>query len=87
MKVSMNVKKEVNITKISLTAHCRDCFAFTLYDDKGDEVFENDGYVPDFLPGSDGDSIELDIDMDTGKILNWDLCVNKLQEYLDERDE
>ena len=31
-----------------------------------------DGYVPDFFPGDHGgDYMELDIELATGKILNW----------------
>ena len=33
---------------------------------------EYDGYVPDFFPGKHyGDYVQLEIDADTGKILNW----------------
>jgi hypothetical protein len=35
-------------------------------------VGEYDGYVPDFFPGQHfGDYVELEIDVDTGMILNW----------------
>lgn len=37
----------------------------------GEVVKETDGYVPDIVPGSFGDYIELDIDIDTGQIVNW----------------
>ena len=31
------------------------------------------GYVPEWMPGEHfGDYVELDIDVETGKILNWD---------------
>lgn len=38
----------------------------------GKETKNHDGYVPDFFPEEHyGDYIELDIDIDTGQILNW----------------
>lgn len=38
----------------------------------GKIVKENDGYVPAMMPGDHyGDYIELEIDIDTGMILNW----------------
>ena len=48
---------------LKISGKCSDCFSM-LMDGK-----EYDGYVPGFLGG--GDYIELDIDLDTGKILNW----------------
>lgn len=38
----------------------------------GKIVKDNDGYVPTMMPGDHyGDYIELEIDIDTGMILNW----------------
>lgn len=38
----------------------------------GDDFFEYSGYVPDFFPGNHyGDDIQLEIDLESGKILNW----------------
>ena len=40
----------------------------------GKNVKEYDGYVPDFMPETHyGDYVELEIDMDTGQILNWNV--------------
>lgn len=58
--------------KIKMTAKCSDCFSATLHDDKGKMIGDvYDGYVPDFIPGEYGDYVMLDIDVETGKILNW----------------
>lgn len=36
------------------------------------------GYVPNFMPGEhDGDYVHLEIDVETGKILNWVPPTNK----------
>jgi hypothetical protein len=38
----------------------------------GKHAGDYDGYVPDFFPGQHyGDYVKLDIDIDTGKIVNW----------------
>lgn len=56
---------------INITAKCSDMFAANLKED-GKIIGEYDGYVPDFMPGNHyGDYVELQIDIDTGKILNW----------------
>ena len=56
---------------ISINAKCSDLFSASLTND-GKHVGDYDGYVPDFMPGQHyGDYVELKIDVDTGKILNW----------------
>lgn len=37
----------------------------------GKDVKETDGYVPEIMPENGGDYIELEIDIDTGMLLNW----------------
>lgn len=46
----------------------------------GKEVKEHDGYVPKFMPEGGGDYISLEIDIDTGLIVNW---VKPTQKQLD----
>ena len=53
---------------IQLMAKCSDCCSIILIRD-GEKIAEHDGYVPNFLGG--GDYIELDINAETGQILNW----------------
>ena len=60
------------IEVISITAKCSDLFSATAKDATGKEVGQWDGYVPDIMPDDhDGDYILLDIDVNTGRILNW----------------
>lgn len=41
-------------------------------DENNNEVGERDDYVPDYFPEEHyGDYLELDIDVETGVILNW----------------
>ncbi len=56
---------------LRITAKCSDSFSATLDDGQGN-VVKYDGYVPEFMPGEHfGDYVELEIDADTGQILNW----------------
>ena len=57
---------------VSISAKCSDLFGATFYDENGTTIKEYDGYVPDFFPGKHwGDYVMLDIELATGKILNW----------------
>lgn len=56
---------------LKICAKCSGLFHAQLIED-GEEVSTHDGYVPSFMPGNhDGDYVELDIDIETGQILNW----------------
>lgn len=57
--------------KINISVKCSDMFSADLYvDDKFKGTY--DGYVPKFFPGTHfGDYVELEIDAETGQILNW----------------
>lgn len=59
------------MTKLCISAKCSDMFSANLVVD-GELQGNYDGYVPKFFPGQHfGNYIELEIDVDTGKILNW----------------
>ena len=56
---------------IYMSAKCSD-LCYLMLHDNGEQLGEHDGYVPDFFPGQHyGDYVQLEIDVDTGKILNW----------------
>lgn len=58
---------------ITISAKCSDLFSASLDDGR-----EYDGYVPDFFPGEHyGDYVELEIELATGKILNWKVPTKK----------
>lgn len=69
------MKKEVQVEAKTLKIHCKVCDNFTasLDDQNGEELHvQEDGYVPGFMPGDHyGDYLILDIDLDSGKVLNW----------------
>jgi hypothetical protein len=55
---------------LSISAKCSD-LCWTEYTDNNGNVSESDGYVPNDIGIGGGDYIEIDIDMETGRILNW----------------
>lgn len=65
--------KSVEAKVLKLYLKVSDRFSAQLVDQQGLEIFDQeDGYVPDFMPGEHyGDYVDLEIDIDTGKILNW----------------
>jgi hypothetical protein len=80
MKAFINEKEE-NIKTVSLNAKCSDLCFMSLKNDTGATLIGHGGYVPGFFPGKHGgDYIELEIDMDTGKILNWNPTTDKINE-------
>lgn len=52
--------------QIRISAKCSDLFSMS---DKNGRNYN--GYVPDFL-GSYSDYVELEIDLETGQLLNWE---------------
>ncbi len=57
---------------IEITAKCSDLCSAVATNKAGDTIQAGDGYVPDFMPGEHyGDYVILEIEVATGKILNW----------------
>ena len=57
---------------ISISAKCSDLFSANLMVNDEDVGEEYNGYVPDFFPTEHwGDYVNLDIDIETGNIVNW----------------
>lgn len=72
MKVSVMEKVEKDISVIALHIKIRDEFCCTFQDAAGFHMGHYEGYVPDFFPGNHyGDYLILNIDVETGMILNW----------------
>lgn len=71
MKVTID-EKEVDVQRISISAKCSDLCCAQLQDKDGAYVAEHNGYVPALMPEEHyGDYVILDIDLETGIILNW----------------
>jgi hypothetical protein len=75
MTITIAKQTEVVVEPKVLKIHCKVCdnFTATLEDKDGNEIHvQEDGYVPGFMPGQHyGDYLILDIDIETGKVLNW----------------
>ena len=57
---------------IAIHAKCSDLCFYELIDDKDQHLTQHNGYVPSWMPGDHyGDYIILEIDRETGMILNW----------------
>ena len=57
---------------ISFSAKCSDLFGATFRDANNAEVAVYSGYVPGFFPEEHyGDYVQLDVNLETGQILNW----------------
>jgi len=57
---------------IKISAKCSDLCWAELQDNEGNSIGqEYDGYVPEIMPGGGGDYVNLEIDTETGNILNW----------------
>jgi hypothetical protein len=72
--MKINVVKPMQVDAKTLKIHMKVCdqFSATLEDQNGEEIKDYEGYVPDFMPGTHyGDYLILEIDIDTGKIMNW----------------
>lgn len=89
MKINIkHVKSEqVKLAKIIISAKCSDCCFTDLIDETGNSIITRDGYVPSFMPDGGGDYVELDIDPDTGRILNWTATKESIEEYINETAE
>ena len=62
---------------LKISAKCSDLFSASLIVDNK-LAARYDGYVPDFFPGEHyGDSVDLEIDIDTGQICNWNKPTKK----------
>jgi hypothetical protein len=72
MEIKTNDNVKVNAKTLSLMCKVSDRFTCDINDPEGNYVGGYNGYVPDFLSGSSGeDYLDLDIDLETGRIVNW----------------
>lgn len=87
MEIEVKAKKTVEAKLLKLYLKVCDQFTATLEDTDGNEICDNgDNYVPDFMPGEHyGDYVILDIDINTGMIVNWKKpSADELAEWVNE---
>lgn len=89
MKIGVMKQIEVEAKTLKLHLKVRDQFTADLIDANGETLkSQEDGYVPGFMPGDHyGDYVILDIDIDTGMILNWKVpTAAKMNEWINRGD-
>ena len=60
------------VKTIYITAKCSDACHIQFHDEDGERLGQRNDYVPDWMPEDHyGDYIELEINVATGKIVNW----------------
>lgn len=89
MEINVEKKVKVQAKTLSLYMKVRDEFAARLKDQDGEQLLDYEGYVPGFFPGEHyGDYLILDIDLDTGQIVNWPkLKSSDIEEWLEAQKE
>ncbi len=73
MKSELGIKVDIDVKRIKTCIKVRDAFTADVIDADGEVIrtLESE-YVPNCFPGNHyGDYLELDIDIETGQILNW----------------
>jgi len=74
---------KVDVHKLSINVKTRDSFSCSLYDKENNKIKEYIGYVPDFMPEEHyGDYLMLDIDIDTGQIMNWNVTKKQIEYFI-----
>lgn len=85
--MELAIKKMVTVHAKTLKIHIKVCDQFTalLVDQDGALLKQYEGYVPGFMPGPNyGDYVMLDIDIDTGVVMNWkQIKPAQIQEFID----
>ena len=73
MKLNITRPMQVEAKTLKIHMKVRDSFSAQLVDQEGQLIHDQeDGYVPGFMPGDHyGDYLILDIDIDTGQVVNW----------------
>ena len=80
-------KTKKPLRTIEILAKCNDCFSANLVVD-GRSLKEYSGYVPAILGVGDGDEVFLTIDLNTDRILNWNVPDEvALQEFIGDQGE
>ena len=68
---------------IKLNVKCSDMCSLIIEDGNGKGLFEQCNYVPDFFPDEHyGDYLTLDIEVKTGRIINWTATESKVKVWI-----
>ena len=89
MEFEIKATKIVNAKTLKIFTKPVDSGTYVLVDAEGAEIKSRDGYVPHLIPGDHyGDYLNLEIDLETGRILNWKPpTARQLAAFVDDEDE
>ena len=83
MEIEVTQPMKVKLNNIRVHAKVGDSGTYTLFDTNKNEIKETEGYVPSFFPEQHyGDYLILDIEIETGKILNWNVTKEQIQTWV-----
>lgn len=89
--MKLNIPKTVEVDAKVMKIHIKVCdeFACQIVDQDGAVIKDYEGYVPSFMPGENyGDYLILDIDLDSGMILNWEpISPRTMEEFIRKENE
>lgn len=89
--MQINMTKQVPVDVKEIRVHIKVCDRFdgAFVDAQGETLRDYEGYVPDFFPGEHyGDYLILNIDIETGLILNWKKpSPDDLQQFISQADD
>ena len=89
MEVTIKKPTEANASIVMISAKVGDLCTTQVLDENGHLLADRGGYPPSFLPIRRGsDYLRLEIDLDTGRILNWgQISRTALETFIDGDDE
>ena len=91
--MSITIKRPIEVVPAIMHVYLkvRDEFSFKLKDASDTMIIaqQEDGYVPGFFPGDYGDYVDLQIDVRTGQIVNWDdhFSMSRLQKFINDKED
>jgi hypothetical protein len=72
MDLPRKIVETVQVESVTVHAKVCDSGVYVLKDKEGREIAERADYVPEFFPGEHfGDYLTLNINLETGQIMNW----------------
>jgi len=73
MKIGIQKTVEVNAKTVKIHVKVSDSGSYELCDQDGEQIAERNDYVPRFFPEEHyGDYLILEIELDSGRVLNWE---------------
>lgn len=75
----------MKVKTIRVVAKCSDLCMMDFFNAEGEQIGEYEGYVPLFMPGNDEDYIDLEINVETGEIIDWDVTQKQVDDFFTDK--